>query len=174
MTRLRAALTALVLTATVLLSGCAQTPDTTAVVNGVVIRERNVEEMAQALVSTGAVASYRDARLSAARELIGGEVAREVARKEGISLAPADIATLASTYPAYAPFLSTAIGREFATDNANAVQVSSTDSDWATKFAALPVQLNPRYGSWLDYVADLASPAGSPAPTGSLSVASGS
>jgi hypothetical protein len=160
--------------AAVLLGGCSQSPDTTAVVSGVVIRESTVDEMAKALVSTGAVASYRDARASAARELIGGEVAREVARQEGITLTPADIATLASSYPAYAPFLSTAIGAEFARDNANAVQVSTTDSDWATKFAALPVELNPRYGSWTDYVADLASSTGSAAPTGSLSVVSGS
>jgi hypothetical protein len=144
------------------------------VVNGVVIRESTVDDMAQALVSTGAVASYGDARASAAQKLIGGEVARQVAGENGIALAPADIATLSSTYPTYATFLATPLGQRFATDYSNAVQVSTAASDWPTQFAALPVQLNPRYGSWADYVADLASTSGSVASTGSMSSVSGS
>ncbi|MBI4901422.1 MAG: hypothetical protein HY829_13225 [Actinobacteria bacterium] len=58
-TRLRAALAALALTVTVLLTGCSGgTANTAAVVNGVVIRESKVDDMAQALVSTGAFTTY--------------------------------------------------------------------------------------------------------------------
>ena len=174
MTRLRAALAAVALLATVLVTGCSQSPDTTAVVNGIVIRESAVDEMAQALVSTGAVAAYGDARASAAQNLIAGEVARQVGLKDGLALTPPDIATLSSDHPTYAAFFTTPLGEEFATDYTNAVQVSTVASDWPTQFAAVPVQLNPRYGSWSTYVANLASTTSVAAATGSMSDVSGS
>ena len=174
MTGLRAALTALVLTATVLLGGCAQTADTTAVVNGVVIRENTVDAMAEALVSTGAVASYADARASAASKMISGEVARQVAAQNGLTLAPADIGSLSANNPTYATFLTTSLGEQFATDHADGVQVSSQVSSWPTEFAAVHVELNPRYGSWPDFVAQLASTSVVAPATGSMSVVSGS
>jgi len=174
-TRLRAALAALALVATVLVGGCAQTPETTAVINGVVIRESAVEDMTQALISTGAVASYKDARAEAAQNLISGEVGRQVALQDGIALTAADIATLTADHPTYATFFTTPVGEQFAADYTNAVQVSTTSGvDWQTEFAAVPVQLNPRYGSWPDYVADLSSSAGSAVSTGSMSAVSGS
>jgi len=173
-TRLRAALTALALTATVLLGGCAQTADTTAVVNGVVIRESAVDDMAQELVSSGAVGAYAAARSSAASKLIAGEVARQVARQNSITLTQPDISSLSASNPTYAMFLTTPLGEQFATDYTDAVQVSSASTDWQQQFVALPVQLNPRYGSWPAFVADLASATAAAPPTGSMSVVSGS
>ena len=174
MTRLRAALTALALTATVLLGGCAQTAATTAVVNGVVIKESTVDDMAQSLVSSGAVTTYGAARASAASKLIAGEVARQVAHQSGISLTQPDISSLSAGNPTYALFLTTPLGVQFATDYTDAVQVSSASADWSQQFLALPVQLNPRYGSWPAFVADLAATTSVAPPTGSMSAVSGS
>ena len=62
MTRLRAVVSVLALVVAVLLGGCTQaTPNTTAVINGVVIHESSVDEVAEALVSTGAVSTFADA-----------------------------------------------------------------------------------------------------------------
>ena len=170
MTRLRAALTALVLTATVLLGGCAQTADTTAVVNGVVIHESTVDETADALVSTGAISTFAQARSSAFSALIGGEVARQVASADGITLTPADIAALSANNPTFVTFLTTPLGVQYATDQVNSTQVTNQVSDWQAQFAAVKVDLNPRYGSWATLVAGNSS-IGS---TGSMSVISGS
>ena len=170
MTRLRAALTALVLTATVLLGGCAQTADTTAVVNGVVIHESTVDETADALVSTGAISTFAQARTSAFSALIGGEVARQVASADGITLTPADVAALSANNPTYVTFLTTPLGVQYATDQVNSTQVTNQVADWRAQFAAVKVDLNPRYGSWATLVAGNSS-IGS---TGSMSVISGS
>jgi hypothetical protein len=169
-TRLRAALTALALVVTVLLGGCAQTADTTAVVNGVVIRENTVNDMAQALVSSGAYGTYAEARSAASSNLIVGEVARQVARQDGISLTPADISSLSANNPTFATFLSTPLGEEFATDHTNGSQVINQVTNWQTEFEAVNVDLNPRYGTWTDYISSTASTP----PTGSMSVVSGS
>ncbi len=170
MTRLRAALTALLLTATVLLGGCAQTAATTAVVNGVVIRESTVNDMARALVSSGAYGTYAEARSAASSNLIVGTVARQVASQDGINLTSADIKSLSASNPTFATFLSTPLGEEFATDHVNASQVINQVSNWQAEFAAVNVDLNPRYGTWEAYITSGAS---TPA-SGSMSVVSGS
>jgi hypothetical protein len=169
-TRLRAALTALVLTATVLLGGCAQTPDTTAVVNGVVIRESTLDDMARALVSSGAMSDYGKARNSAFNSVLGGEVARQLASADGVTLAPIDIAAVSVNSPDYATFLTTSIGVQYANDLLTMNDFTTQVSDWRTQFAGVKVDLNPRYGSWTTLV----SGSSSVAPTGSLSVVSGS
>jgi hypothetical protein len=173
-TRLRAALTALVLTATVLLGGCAQTADTTAVVNGVVIHESSVDQMAEALVSTGVKSTYADARATSAYTLILGEVARQVAAQQGVTLAPADIVALSTKYPTYATFLSTPVGEQYAADQVQVNQVGAEVSDWQADFAKANVTLNPRYGSWADLLTQLTSSGSMVPPTGSMSVTSGS
>jgi len=170
-TRIRAAVTALALVVAVLLGGCTQAaPNTTAVVNGVVIHESSVDEVAEALVSTGAVSTFADARSSASSTLIAGEVARQVARQNGITLTPADISALSVSNPTFAMFLTTPLGAQYATDHVDASQVINQDSNWRAEFAAVNVELNPRYGSWADYIASSASIP----PTGSMSVTSGS
>ncbi|HSN11990.1 MAG TPA: hypothetical protein VLS51_07785 [Propionibacteriaceae bacterium] len=171
MTRLRAALAALALTVTVLLTGCAGgTANTTAVINGVVIRESTVDDMAEALVSSGAYSSYAEARSSASSNLIVGEVARQVAAKDGIALTPPDLPTLSKNNPTFATFLATPLGEEFATDHVNGSQVINQVPGWQAEFAAVKVQLNPRYGTWSDYI----SSSSGTVPTGSMSAVSGS
>lgn len=170
MTRLRTALTALALVATVLLGGCAQTADTTAVVNGVVIRESTVNDMAEALVSSGAYDKYADARSAASSNLIVGTVARQVASQDGIVLTPPDISGLSVSNPTFAAFLSTPLGVEYATDHVDGSQVINQVTTWQTEFAAVKVDLNPRYGTWADYISSSATTP----PTGSMSDVSGS
>lgn len=171
MTRLRAALAALALTVTVLLTGCSGgTANTTAVVNGVVIRESAVDAMAEALVSSGAISTYTAARASASSTLIVGEVARQVAARDGITLAAPDLTTLSSNNPTFAAFLTTPLGEEFATDHVNGSQVINQVPGWQAEFAAVKVELNPRYGTWADYI----SSSSSTVPTGSMSSVAGS
>ena len=171
MTRLRAAVSVLALVVAVLLGGCSQaTPNTTAVVNGVVIHESSVDEVAEALVSTGAVSTFADARSSAASNLIAGQVARQVASKNGITLTPADINALSVSNPTFATFLTTPLGVQYATDHVDVTQVRNQVSNWQAELAAVNVQLNPRYGTWADYISSSASTP----PTGSMSVVSGS
>ncbi|HET7724647.1 MAG TPA: hypothetical protein VFK68_08415 [Propionibacteriaceae bacterium] len=171
MTRLRAALAALVLTATVVLTGCSGgTANTTAVVNGVVIRESEVDAMAEALVSSGAIATYEAARSSASSTLIVGEVARQVAAKDGIKLTAPDLPALSASNPTFATFLTTPLGEEFATDHVNGSQVINQVSGWQSEFAAVKVQLNPRYGTWIDYISNSSNSV----PSGSMSVVAGS
>ena len=171
MTRLRAAVSVLALVVAVLLGGCSQaTPNTTAVVNGVVIHESSVDEVAEALVSTGAVSTFADARSSAASNLIAGQVARQVASKNGITLTPADINALSVSNPTFATFLTTPLGVQYATDHVDVTQARNQVSNWQAELAAVNVQLNPRYGTWADYISSSASTP----PTGSMSVVSGS
>ncbi|HEY8663966.1 MAG TPA: hypothetical protein VIL68_10145 [Propionibacteriaceae bacterium] len=171
MTRLRAAVSVLALVVAVLVGGCTQaTPNTTAVVNGVVIHESTVDEVAEALVSTGAVSTFADARSSAASNLIAGEVARQLASKDGITLTPADINALSVTNPTFATFLTTPLGVQYATDHVDVTQVRNQVSNWQAELAAVNVQLNPRYGTWADYISSSASTP----PTGSMSEISGS
>jgi len=170
-TRLRAAVSVLALVVAVLVGGCTQaTPNTTAVVNGVVIHESTVDEVAEALVSTGAVSTFADARSSAASNLIAGEVARQLASKDGITLTPADINALSVTNPTFATFLTTPLGVQYATDHVDVTQVRNQVSNWQAELAAVNVQLNPRYGTWADYISSSASTP----PTGSMSEISGS
>jgi hypothetical protein len=152
------------------MGGCSQTADTTAVVNGVVIRESTVNDMAEALVSTGAVATYAEARSSASSNLIVGEVARQVANQDGIVLTSPDISSLSVSNPTFATFLTTPLGVEYATDHVNGSQIINQVTTWQAEFAAVKVDLNPRYGSWADYISTSASTP----PTGSMSVVSGS
>jgi hypothetical protein len=161
----------LALVVAVLVGGCTQaTPNTTAVVNGVVIHESTVDEVAEALVSTGAVSTFADARSSAASNLIAGEVARQLASKDGITLTPADINALSVTNPTFATFLTTPLGVQYATDHVDVTQVRNQVSNWQAELAAVNVQLNPRYGTWADYISSSASTP----PTGSMSEISGS
>jgi len=170
-TRLRAAVSVLALVVAVLLGGCSQaTPNTTAVVNGVVIHESSVDEVAEALGSTGAVSTFADARSSAASNLIAGQVARQVASKNGITLTPADINALSVSNPTFATFLTTPLGVQYATDHVDVTQARNQVSNWQAELAAVNVQLNPRYGTWADYISSSASTP----PTGSMSVVSGS
>lgn len=170
MTRLRAALTALAVMTAVLLGGCAQTADTAAVVNGAVIRESTLDEMAQGLVSTGAISDYKKARASAFNSVVGGEVARQLSAANGITFTPIDTAAVSANSPAFSTFLTTPVGVQYATDQVNFNEFTTQVSDWRTQFASATVELNPRYGSWTTLVAG----GSSLAPTGSMSDVSGS
>jgi hypothetical protein len=71
--------------------------------------------------------------------------------------------------PDFATFLTTPLGAHYATDQVNMNELTAKVSDWRTEYAAVNVELNPRYGSWATLVSGTS--AGS---TGSMSVVSGS
>lgn len=158
MTRLRAALTALALAVTVLLTGCSQAaPTTTAVVNGVVIHEGTVDAMTtQYLALAGG--DWSQTRALVARQYVLGTAARQIAADKAISLSTAKSDTKMSTYPQLAELI--ALGD----DLGDVTKALSTD-EFAASMNTVAVTLNPRYGTWKAY-SDITITA---LPTGSLS-----
>ena len=182
MTRLRAALTALALLATVLLTGCSQgAPNTAAVVNGVVISESTVENEAAVMPTitdstTSVPYTPQEIRDIVLRYSVLGEIARQVATQQKLSLGtlpttandPESLALLAS--PAGNSLLQdayawAALGKQLTTTDA-----STNLTDTSALQAALmseSVLLNPRYGTW--DVAAAVSNARVSSTTGSMS-----
>lgn len=162
MTRLRAALTALALAVTVLLTGCTQgAATTTAVVNGVVVRESTVDAIMTTLgdVSTNKAQAHSIIVVA----LVRGELARQIAKQKNITLAPADLAALSDRDPALAAFLATNEGRLFADEAAAWEQLKTelTADALEATVKAQDVQLNPRYGTWAASAASFSSGSGS-------------
>ena len=183
MTRLRAALTALALAVTVLLTGCSQgAPASAAIVNGVVIHESTVNELTDALTPIAVVDGQpvpRDSvRSQVLNALVLGEVSRHVASQQKLSLGSPDFGTLAAN-PNNAPLIATEAGRRYITDAygwaALRNQLTTQDvlgniTDSSLLEAALAtesVELNPRYGTW--YIATAAGRSAPSSTTGSLS-----
>ena len=164
MTRLRAALTALALTVTVLLSGCSQgAPTTAAVVNGVVITESTVETLTSQFPtitnSNGKAIDHAGIRTLVVRYLVLGEVARDAAARQNLNLGAFDFDGSATDDESKALVASPA-GRQILTDvyawqtlrGKPATQDAATGKvDTSAREAALrleSVTLNPRYGTW--------------------------
>jgi hypothetical protein len=171
--RLRAAVTALALAVTVILGGCTQaTPNTTAVVNGVVIHESSVDEMTSGLLDASANLTLTGTRSTVVRALIFGEMADQIAASKGITLADPDIPTLAGGDAETMAVFSTAQGYRFAVLASHWQQVKTAlgTDELTNTLTSLGVTLNPRYGAWADFLASSSSNV----PTGSLSVVSGS
>lgn len=180
MTRLRAALTALALVAAVLLGGCSQSPDTAAVVNGVVIRESTVQSEAAAMPpitgSDGIPFTPQQIRTLVLRYSVFGEIARQVATRQNLNLgtlntttADAESAALLAT-PAGNSLLQNAYAWTTLRDQLSKTDTSTNVTDASALQAALmaeSVVLNPRYGTW-DVSAAVTSNAVS-ATTGSMS-----
>ena len=172
-TRLRAAVSVLALVVTVLLGGCSQaTPNTTAVVNGVVIHESAVDEMATGLLDASPKLTLAGTRSTVVIALIYVEMASQIAASKGITLTDQDIPALAGGDAETQAVLSTTEGYHYAVLASHWQQVTTAlGSDEVTStIKTLDVTLNPRYGAWADFLASSSSNA----PTGSLSVISGS
>lgn len=172
-TRLRAAVSVLALVVAVLLGGCTQaTPNTTAVVNGVVIHESSVDEMTSGLLDASANLTLAGTRSTVVRALIYGEMATQIAATKGITLADPDIPTLAGGDAETQAVLTTTQGSRFAVLASHWNQVKTAlGSDEVTSIVnTLDVTLNPRYGSWAGFQASSSSNI----TTGSLSEISGS
>jgi hypothetical protein len=157
-TRLRAALTALALAVTVLLTGCSQAaPSTTAVVNGVMITEGTVEDMTTQYIAV-AGGDWSQTRALVARQYVLGTAARQIAADKAIPLSTAKSDTKLTTYPQLAELI--ALGD----DLGDVTKALSTD-EFAASMNTVAVTLNPRYGTWKSY-SDITITA---LPTGSLS-----
>lgn len=158
MTRLRAALTALALAVTVLLTGCSQgAPTTTAIVNGSTISESTVDAATtQYLALAGG--DWSTTRALVARQYVLGTASRQVAADKGIPLSTAKSDTKIATYPQIAELI--ALG-----DDLGDVKKALSTDEFAAAMNGVGVTLNPRYGSWKVY-SDMTITA---LPTGSLS-----
>ena len=173
MTRLRAAVSVLALVVTILLGGCSQaTPNTTAVVDGVVIHESTVDEMTTGLLDASPKLTLAGTRSTVVRALIYGEMASQIAASKGIKLTDPDIPTLSGGDPETQAVLMTTEGYHYASLASHWQQVTTTlgSDEVGNTIRTLDVTLNPRYGAWTDFLASSSSNA----PTGSLSVISGS
>jgi hypothetical protein len=182
-TRLRAALTAIALLATVLLTGCSQgSPNTAAVVNGVVISESTVENEAAVMPTitdstTGVPYTAQEIRSIVLRYSVLGEIARQVATQQNLSLGTLDTTT--ATDPESVALVASPAGNSLLQDayawSALRKQLTTTDTstnvtDTSALQAALmaeSVVLNPRYGTW--DVAAAAKNSALSASTGSMS-----
>ena len=173
MSRLRALVTVIALAAAVLLGGCSQaTPNTTSVVNGVVIHESSVDEMTSGLLDASANLTLAGTRSTVVRALIFGEMATQIAASKGITLADPDIPTLAGGDAETMAVFSTTQGYRYAVLASHWQQVKTAlgTDELTNTLTSLDVTLNPRYGAWADFLASSSSNV----PTGSLSVVSGS
>lgn len=158
MTRLRTALTALVLAASVLLTGCAQAaPTTVAVVGDVVVTENTVDQVTKAFLEV-AEGDWTATRAAVARQYVLGLACRKVAADKGIALTSSKSDDKITKYPQLAELI--AFG-----DDLKDVRAAMTDEELSAAMKTQDVTLNPRYGTWAAY-SDLTSAA---APTGSLS-----
>ncbi len=158
MTRLRGALAALVLAASVLLTGCAQAaPSTTALVGGHVIAESTIDQATQDFLKV-ADGDWASTRAAVARQYVLGYAARIIAADRGIALTTSKADDKLTKYPQLAELI--ALG-----DDLKDIRGAMTDEQLSAALSALDVTLNPRYGTWAAY-SDLTA---SVAPTGSLS-----
>jgi hypothetical protein len=160
--RLRAALTALALVATVLVGGCAQSPETAAVVNGVVVRESAVENEAAVMPTitdstTGVPYTPQEIRALVLRYSVLGEIARQVATQQNINLGtytstatdPESLALIAS--PAGDSLVQDAYAWATLRKQLTTTDASTNLTDTSALQAALKAEsvvLNPRYGTW--------------------------
>jgi uncharacterized cupin superfamily protein len=152
-TRLRAALTALALAVSVLLTGCSQgAPTTAAIVNGVVIHEATIDEITDGILAAAPGSVRSKVRTSVVKAVLTGELARQIADAKNISLKPADAAQLAAGDAGLQAILETTQGARYATFVSDWSQVAtSLGDDLPTVLADQSVTLNPRYGSWAEY-----------------------
>lgn len=164
------ALTALLVSAVMLLSGCTtNNPQLAARVGGVAITEAQVDVIARSLA--GAMgAEYGAMRFTAVSELIGNELTRQIGTTTGTTVSEAErLAMLAGN-----PNLSQMAAEPALTDfihafvDARVIQNKLGPDAFNTAAQAVSVEVNPRFGTWNPNLARLNGDSGSlsrPAPT---------
>ncbi len=161
-----------VMAAVLALTGCAgQSPATAATVNQVVITEAQIDHVAQALATVFETPDAPGAqRRLAATVLIGNEVGRAVGVERGVTTTAEDRQGTVAQYQDLTALSQQPGMAQIVDDYAAALLIRTElgETDFATTAAAVPVRVNPRYGSWDATLAQLTSGSGSlssPAPT---------
>ena len=168
------ALMALVVAGMLALTGCAgQNPTNAATVNGVVITQAQVDQIAQGLATvSGTPDAAGDQQNTAASILIRNEVGRQVAQQRGVTISQDDRDQVLATAPQLAQMSQEPALTTFIDDyiNSELTRTQLGETEFATAAGDIVVDLNPRYGAW-DHTqgmltgesGSLSSPA--PAPT---------
>jgi len=168
------ALMALVVAGMLALTGCAgQNPTHAASVNGVVITEDQVGQIAQGLATVaGTPDAAGEQRQTAASILIRNEVGRQVAQQNGVTISEADREAVLATAPqltqmSQEPALTTFIDDYI---NSELTRTQLGETEFAAAAETVEVTLNPRYGAWDTTQGMLTGESGSlsspaPAPT---------
>ena len=130
-----------VIAAALALTGCAgQSPANAATVNQVAITETQVDEVAQALANIFESPDSPGAqRRLAANILIGNELGRAIGAATGTSIPAEQRAEMIAQYQ----------------------DLSALNEQFASAAAAVPGDVNPRYGDWDPSVAQLTTSSGS-------------
>lgn len=165
------ALTALLVSALVLLGGCAaNNPQRAARVGGVTITDAQVDSVAQAVAAgIGGELTAGSQRLPALSVLIGNELARQVGAATGATVTPAERSTFLAGNPqltqlATDPALTDVIN---ALADAQVIAIKLGPDAFNTAAQGVRVEVNPRFGTWNATLAQLNGDSGSiskPAP----------
>lgn len=165
-------LVALVTTGMLALSGCAgQSPNTAATINGVVITEARVDEIAQGLATvSGTPDAPGEQRMTAASILIRNEVGRQVGQVLGVTVPDADREAALAGSPQLAAMAAEPALTSFIDDYVDSELLRNQvgETDFAVAAGGLDLTLNPRYGAWDATLGVLTGQSGSlssPAPT---------
>lgn len=144
------------------LGGCAQHSGAAASVNGTGISEAQVDAATTQLAQL-AQGDPRNYRLGVVNAGIRGAVAERLAADNGISLSDAERAKAMADLPQFEPMKSTEDGTVFwnALANNRVVTLALGEDKLLSQCAALNVQVNPRYGSWIPQACSLAGDSGS-------------
>lgn len=134
------------------LTGCAeQNPSNAATVNGVVITEDRVDEVAQGLaVVNGTPDAPGEQRMTAASVLIRNEVGLQVGQAAGVTISEADHEAALTGSPQLTQLAAEPGLTSFIDDyiTSELVRTQLGETDFAVEAAELDVIVNPRYGGW--------------------------
>jgi len=165
------ALMALVVAGMLALTGCAgQNPTHAALVNGVIITEDQVGQVAQGLATAGGTPDAPGAqRQTAASILIRNEVGRQVGLQRGVTISEADREAVLATAPQLTQMAEDPALTVFITDyiNSELTRTQLGETEFAAAAEDVEVSLNPRYGAWDTTQGSLTGESGSlssPAP----------
>ncbi len=154
-----------VIAAALALTGCAgQSPANAATVNQVAITETQVDEVAQALANIFESPDSPGAqRRLAANILIGNELGRAIGAATGTSIPAEQRAEMIAQYQDLSA-LNEQPGMAQIVDDyvaAALIRAELGEEQFASAAAAVPVDVNPRYGDWDPSVAQLTTSSGS-------------
>ncbi len=154
-----------VIAAALALTGCAgQSPANAATVNQVAITETQVDQVAHALATIfGSPESPGAQRRLAANILVGNEVGRAVAAANGVNIPAEERANMIAQYQDLSA-LNEQPGMAQIVDDyvaAALIRAELGETEYATSAAAVPVDVNPRYGDWDPNLAQLTTSSGS-------------
>ena len=165
MTMASRVLAALVTAAMLLVGGCAlSNPRTAATVGGVTISESQVDTLSQALSeATEGQLTPGSQRATVVSVLVASTLSQQVAAQKGVTVDPAERQALLATSEQLTALAADPVLTDFINGFVDSQLISSQVGKDAFLAAVqeIPVQVNPRYGSWNQELAGLSGDTGS-------------